>query len=93
MMSSADRQEAKKASPSHAKENRTAMHRDDIMQVQEILNDKGFDVGPADGVIGARTRAGIRSYQKAEKLPVTGRLDKETAERLGVEAESLVGKL
>jgi lipid-binding SYLF domain-containing protein len=91
--SSADRLEAKKASPSHQAESRSSMRPDDIKQVQKTLNDKGFDVGPVDGVIGARTRAGIRAFQNAEKLPVTGRLDKETAERLGVGAESLVGKL
>ena len=91
--SSADRLEAKKPSPSHQAESRSSMRPDDIKQVQKTLNDKGFDVGPVDGVIGARTRAGIRAFQNAEKLPVTGRLDKETAERLGVGAESLVGKL
>jgi lipid-binding SYLF domain-containing protein len=93
MTSSADRLEAKKASPSNAKASRASMRPDDIKQAQRTLNDKGFDVGPADGIIGARTRAGIRSYQKAQRLPVTGRLDKETAERLGVGTESLVGKL
>ena len=30
-------------------------------------------------MIGLRTRAGIRAYQKAENLPLTDRLDKETA--------------
>ncbi len=93
MMSAADRRDAKKASPSHAKVSRTSMRPDDVRQVQDALNEKGFDVGPADGVMGARTRAGIRSYQKAEGLPVTGRLDRETAEKLGVGAETLVGKL
>jgi lipid-binding SYLF domain-containing protein len=91
--SSAGRLEAKKASPSHAKENRSAMDRGEIKQMQESLNDKGFDVGPADGVMGRRTRAGIRAFQKAENLPVTGRLDAATAAKLGVGAESLVGKL
>ncbi len=93
MTSAADRLEAKNDSPSHARASRPSMRPDDIKQVQKTLNDKGFDVGPADGIMGARTRAGIRSYQKAENMPVTGRLDKETAERLGVGAESLVGKL
>ena len=38
-------------------------------------------------MIGLRTRAGIRAYQKAENLPLTGGLDKETAVRLGVSPE------
>ena len=40
-----------------------------------------------DGVLGLRTRAGIRSYQKAENLPVTGQLDTRTAGKLGVTPE------
>ena len=93
MTSASDRLEARKASPSHARAGRASMRPDDIKQVQKTLNDKGFNVGPVDGVIGARTRAGIRSFQKAQQLPVTGWLDKETTERLGVGTESLVGKL
>ncbi|HEX4920832.1 MAG TPA: hypothetical protein VFV92_08840, partial [Candidatus Bathyarchaeia archaeon] len=31
--------------------------------------------------------AGIRAYQKAESLPVTGQLDTQTADRLGVRPE------
>ena len=33
------------------------------------------------------TRAGIRAYQKAENLPVTGQLDTQTAGKLGVRPE------
>jgi peptidoglycan hydrolase-like protein with peptidoglycan-binding domain len=67
------------------------MSRDDIKQAQKSLNDKGFDVGPSDGVMGSRTRAGIRQFQKSENLPVTGRLDAETADKLGVGPESIAG--
>jgi len=64
---------------------------DDIKTVQKSLNDKGYDVGPADGVLGTRTRAGIRQYQASEKLTVNGRLDAETAGKLGVGEESIGG--
>jgi len=73
----------KKASPVQTG-NSAALNRDDIRQAQKSLNDKGFDVGAADGSVGPRTRAGIRQFQESEKLPVTGRLDAETAGRLGV---------
>lgn len=73
----------KKASPLQTG-NSAALNRDDIRQAQKSLNDKGFDVGAADGSVGPRTRAGIRQFQESEKLPVTGRLDAETAGRLGV---------
>ena len=68
-----------------------ALQQKDIQEVQKSLSDKGFDCGPADGYLGPRTRAGIRQYQESEKLPVTGRLDAETAGKLGVGPESIGG--
>lgn len=74
------------------KEERPAASRhQDIQKVQTSLRNKGFYQGPADGVLGPRTRAGIRRYQKSENLPVTGRLDAETAGKLGVGPESVGG--
>jgi peptidoglycan hydrolase-like protein with peptidoglycan-binding domain len=69
----------------------SAASSEDIRKVQQSLNDKGYDAGPVDGVLGARTRAGIRQYQASEKLTVTGRLDVETAGKLGVGPESIGG--
>ena len=62
-----------------------------VKRAQESLNDKGFNAGAADGVMGARTRAAVRRFQESEKLPVTGRLDTETAGRLGVGPDSVGG--
>ena len=67
------------------------LHRQDIEKVQETLRDKGYDTGKVDGILGPRTREGIRQYQKAENLPVTGTLDAETAGKLGVGPESTGG--
>jgi peptidoglycan hydrolase-like protein with peptidoglycan-binding domain len=67
------------------------LSKDDIEKVQRSLNDKGFHPGKVDGVLGSRTRSGIRDYQRSEKLPVTGRLDAETAGKLGVGPESIGG--
>jgi peptidoglycan hydrolase-like protein with peptidoglycan-binding domain len=69
----------------------TAANSDDVRKVQQSLNDKGYDAGPVDGVLGSRTRASIRQYQAAEKLTVTGRLDADTAGKLGVGPESIGG--
>ena len=65
---------------------------EDIRKAQQSLNGKGYDAGPVDGVLGSRTRAAIRQYQASEKLTVTGRLDAETAGKLGVGPESIGGK-
>jgi peptidoglycan hydrolase-like protein with peptidoglycan-binding domain len=45
---------------------------DDVREVQQALRDKGHYTGPIDGILGSRTRAAIRQYQKDENLPVTG---------------------
>ena len=67
------------------------LNNEDIANVQKSLIDKGYNPGNVDGILGPRTRAGIREYQKSEKLPVTGRLDAETAGKLGVGPESIGG--
>jgi hypothetical protein len=64
-------------------------HRHDITKVQESLRDKGYYHADVDGVLGPQTREAIRQYQKSENLPVTGRLDSETAGKLGVGPESV----
>ena len=42
-------------------------------EVQQRLIARGYDIGQADGMIGARTRAAIESFQKSEGLNVDGR--------------------
>ena len=69
----------------------SAASSEEIRKVQQSLIDKGYDAGPVDGVLGSRTRAGIRQYQASEKLTVSGRLDAETAGKLGVGPESIGG--
>ena len=69
----------------------SAASSEEIRKVQQSLIDKGYDAGPVDGVLGPRTRAGIRQYQASEKLTVTGHLDVETAGKLGVGPESIGG--
>jgi peptidoglycan hydrolase-like protein with peptidoglycan-binding domain len=69
----------------------SAFKHDDVREVQKSLSDKGFDPGPVDGHMGPRTRSGISQFQKSENLPVTGRLDAETAGKLGVGPESIGG--
>ena len=73
------------ANPS--KEVPAGVHRNDVTKVQETLRNKGHYRGELDGVFGLRTGAGIRAYQKAENLPVTGQIDTQTADKLGVRPE------
>ena len=57
----------------------------DIKKAQEALKSKGHDPGSMDGVIGPQTGQAIRAFQSANGLKETGRLDLETAKKLGVE--------
>ena len=40
--------------------------------IQKELDDRGYDVGPADGVVGPRTVRAIEDYQRDAGLPVDG---------------------
>lgn len=71
-----------------SKEVRAVWNRNDITKMQQNLKHKGHYCGEVDGVLGLRTRAGVRRFQKAENLPVTGQLDTQTAGKLGVKPES-----
>jgi len=62
--------------------------KNEIRKMQEILRDKGHYRGKVDGVLGLRTRASLRAYQKTEKLPITGQVDTRTADGLGLRPES-----
>jgi len=62
--------------------------KNEISKMQETLRDKGYYRSNIDGVFGLRTRSGIRAYQKAEHLPITGEVDARTAAGLGVRPES-----
>lgn len=41
-------------------------------ELQTLLNAMGHNAGPADGVFGAGTRAGVRSFQQSQGLPADG---------------------
>lgn len=55
-----------------------------VQEVQQALADGGFYRYGVDGLWGPYTDSAIRSFQDAKGLPVTGRLDKETFQKLNV---------
>jgi His-Xaa-Ser repeat protein HxsA len=55
-----------------------------VKKVQKALQEKGADPGPVDGIMGPKTESALKSFQKDQKLPETGRLDSETLAKLGV---------
>jgi lytic murein transglycosylase len=59
------------------------MSKADRQELQRRLTAAGFDTEGADGVIGARTRAAIAAYERAQGLPVTGEPSLALLRRLG----------
>jgi peptidoglycan hydrolase-like protein with peptidoglycan-binding domain len=53
-----------------------------VSDIQQKLNDLGYDAGPVDGLIGRKTRGAIRAYQNDAGLPVTGEPDAAFLESL-----------
>lgn len=59
-----------------------ALSRSQVRELQTALNERGFDTGTPDGVLGPATRAGVRRYQQSEGLAADGYATLELLERL-----------
>jgi peptidoglycan hydrolase-like protein with peptidoglycan-binding domain len=53
-------------------------------QIQESLNDRGYNAGVVDGSIGRGTRKAISEFQQSQGIPATGTVSAATASALGV---------
>jgi len=58
--------------------------KEQINQAQAILKDRGFYAGEQIGKLDDATREGLRKYQHAEGLKVTGTLNKITLEKMNI---------
>lgn len=58
--------------------------KDQINQAQAILKTRGFYNGDQIGKLDDATREGLRKYQQAEGLKVTGTLNKVTLEKMNI---------
>jgi peptidoglycan hydrolase-like protein with peptidoglycan-binding domain len=58
--------------------------KDQIKQAQAILKQRSFYAGEQTGKLDDATRAGLRKYQDAEKIKVTGTLNKLTLEKMNI---------
>jgi peptidoglycan hydrolase-like protein with peptidoglycan-binding domain len=57
---------------------------DQIKQAQAILKQRTFYAGEETGKLDDATRAGLKKYQEAEGLKVTGTLNKVTLEKMAI---------
>lgn len=53
-----------------------------VLNLQRHLRAVGSDAVPIDGVYGATTAAAVRAFQRAEGLLMTGRVNRQTWDRL-----------
>jgi peptidoglycan hydrolase-like protein with peptidoglycan-binding domain len=53
-----------------------------LRQIQRLLAGQGYDPGPADGLMGGRTRAAILAFQRAHRLAVDGEPSADLLEHL-----------
>lgn len=60
------------------------MARREVEEMQRLLAGLGHDVGEVDGVVGARTRAAVRSFQRSVGLPADGYPTHAVLDRLRV---------
>ena len=58
--------------------------KDQINQAQALLKERGFYAGEQLGKLDDATRDGLRKYQQAEGLKVTGTLNKITLEKMNI---------
>jgi len=59
-------------------------NKEQINQAQAILKERGFYAGEQIGKLDDATREGLRKYQQAEGLKVTGTLNKVTLEKMNI---------
>ena len=58
--------------------------KEQINQAQALLKERGFYAGEQLGKLDDATRDGLRKYQQAEGLKVTGTLNKVTLEKMNI---------
>jgi peptidoglycan hydrolase-like protein with peptidoglycan-binding domain len=63
--------------------------RDVVRAVQQALNARGYDAGPADGILGESTRDAIRTFESDADLELTGRVRPELLSALGIAAAAV----
>ena len=59
--------------------------KEQINQAQALLKERGFYSGEQTGKLDDATRDGLKKFQAAEGIKVTGTLNKPTLERMGIQ--------
>lgn len=54
----------------------------DVKKLQQGLQKLGYDPGPADGMLGSKTRAALRTFQQDNGLKIDGKPGKATVAKM-----------
>ncbi|WP_244325789.1 lytic murein transglycosylase [Shewanella aestuarii] len=73
-----------KSIPAHRRLNRAT-----VTELQQKLNDAGFEVGKPDGIWGSNSVAGLQAYQRQQGLIADGYPDQTTFDKLGIKINGL----
>lgn len=60
------------------------LNRTQVMFLQEQLNEKGFDAGTPDGILGPGTRRAVSQFQHQQGMIADGFVDKKVLDALGI---------
>ncbi|MFV8569787.1 lytic murein transglycosylase [Marinobacter sp. SBS5] len=69
-------------------EDQPALSRDQVIQLQETLSNKGYSSGTADGILGSNTRKAIRAFQKSEGMIADGFPSAQLLKKLNIRSEN-----
>lgn len=61
---------------------------DAVVVLQKTLNNQGYWCGTVDGILGAKTYAAVKKYQKANGIPATGTVGPLTRKALGIDSSN-----
>ncbi|NCC20832.1 MAG: hypothetical protein EOM26_00045 [Alphaproteobacteria bacterium] len=64
---------------------------DTVREIQQALNDQGYDAGDVDGVWGRNTAQALQTYQRSAGLNPTGEPNARTLQQLGVNVSGMGG--
>ena len=73
------------AAPSQGAISPEGLSREQVMELQNALKAKGYEVGPADGIWGPNTANALRSFQDKQGLS-GGQLNSQTLSALGIDS-------
>lgn len=59
-----------------------------VREMQRILKEEGYAVGPVDGIMGPQTASALQEFQQSEGIAATGKPDEETLRALAPDAQT-----